>query len=128
VTNETRRPGTVDDGPALGPDFLDRLEGSLTQAEEERRRVAGMDRLRSLLPLGLLIGPIVAWRLLSVSSGSAHVVINLLAWLTFLLDVGVHVDTTVLTYLGLQAVPSIAGLLLLALVAATLLATRGDEA
>jgi hypothetical protein len=53
--------------------------------------------------------------------------INGLAWLTFLLDVGVQVDSAVLSYLGLQALPTIAGVLLFVLVSVSLLSRPRGE-
>ncbi len=105
----------------LPADFAQRLEASLRDADRERRRLHVVDRLRFVLPLILLIGPLVAWRLMQVSASGAHVMIDSLAWLAFILDVGVHLDSAVLTYGGLQAVPSIVGVALGVLVAARLL-------
>ncbi|GAC1634260.1 MAG: hypothetical protein NVS4B2_20780 [Chloroflexota bacterium] len=62
-----------------------------------------------------------------VSGGSVHVLIEAAAWLTFVLDVSVHVNTTILRYLNLQALPTLVGLLLLVLVTAGLLASREDS-
>jgi hypothetical protein len=103
----------------LHADFAQRLEASLRDADRERRRLHVIDRLRFMLPLALLIGPLVAWRLMLVSPSGAHVVIDTLAWLTFILDIGVNIDSAVLAYGNLQAVPSIVGVAL-----AVLLATR----
>jgi hypothetical protein len=55
------------------------------------------------------------------SPGGVHVYVNVLAWLTFILDVGVHVDTVVLAYLGFQALPTIVGFVLFILLTVTLL-------
>lgn len=112
--------------PGLHDDFLERLEASLEHAEQERRRHNALERARPLLPLGLPVGSLVAWKLLFVSGASAHVVISALAWLTFVLDVGVHLNTGVLAYLNLQALPSVVGLLLLVLVTVGLLTGEGE--
>jgi hypothetical protein len=74
-----------------------------------------------LLPLGLLIGPVIAWHVFLAGPGGTHTYVDLLAWLTFFLDVGVHGDSAVLSYLGLQALPTIVGFLLLLLLTVTLL-------
>lgn len=105
----------------LPSDFADRLEESLLAADRERSRRNRLQHLRRLLPLCLLIGPVVAWRLTLASPGGVHAYVELLAWVTFFLDVGVHGDSAVLSYLGLQALPSIVGFLLLSLLTATLL-------
>jgi uncharacterized Tic20 family protein len=105
----------------LPADFAQRLESSLREADRERRRLHAIDRLRYVLPLVLLIGPLVAWRLMQISASGSHVVIDTLAWLAFILDVGVHVDSAVLTYGSLQAIPSIVGIALGIMVAARLL-------
>ena len=105
----------------LPADFAQRLESSLRNADRERRRLHVIDRLRFVLPLVMLIGPLVAWRLMQVSTSGAHVMIDSLAWLAFILDVGVHADSAVLAYGHLQAVPSIVGIALGVLVAARLL-------
>ena len=105
----------------LPADFAQRLEASLRDADRERRRLHLVDRLRFVLPLVLLIGPLVAWRLMQVSASGAHVMIDSLAWLAFILDVGVHVDSAVLAYVRLQAVPSIVGAALGVLLAVRLL-------
>src|SRR5436309_15412100 len=102
--------------PSLPADFAQRLEGSLRLADQERRRRRLLNRAGVLLPIVLLVGPLVAWRLMLASPAGEKVTIAALAWLTFLLDVGVHVDTAVLSYLGLTALPSIIGVLLLALI------------
>jgi hypothetical protein len=119
-------------GPAVETRALDaafdlRLEQALRAADTARRRRHVQRRVQRLLPLILLIGPIVAWRLIVVSPGTVHVAIGALASLTFLLDVGVHVDTSVLSFLGLQALPTIVGGLLLVLVAVTLLSGSEEK-
>jgi len=116
-----------DPAPALHDDFLERVEASLAHAEQERRRHNALERVSGYLPLVLLIGPLVAWRLMFVSGDSTHVLIDSLAWLTFVLDVGVHLNTGVLAYLNLQALPTVVGLLLLVLVSCGLLTEKVDD-
>src|SRR5579884_352599 len=111
----------------LPPDFAARLEPALARADRERRRRLLLRRLRTLLPVVLLIGPIVGWRFMLVSPDGVHVGVATLAWITAIIDVGVHLDTTVLAYLGLQALPSIVGFLLFLLVAVTLLTSTQDR-
>ena len=120
-------PGIGKNIPDLGEAFLERIETSLVRAEGDRRRHDALQRVRPFLPLALLVGPVIAWRLMVVSPASTHVVVDTLAWLTFVLDVGVHVDTTVLAYLNLQALPSIVGGLLLLLVTYGLLTVPEDK-
>jgi hypothetical protein len=105
----------------LSADFEQRLEASLAVADRERRRRQWYGRGRRILAVVLLIGPVVAWRLTLVAPGGLHAVVEALAWLTFLLDVGVHVDNSALTYLGLQGLPTIVGALLFGLLALTFL-------
>jgi hypothetical protein len=112
---------------ALGSDFMQRLEESLRSADHLRRRRRMLQRVRSLLPALLLIGPIVAWRLMLVSPDGVHVSITALAWVTFLLDVGVHVDSALLSYLGLSLLPVVVGVLLLTLITAWLLSSPRGE-
>jgi hypothetical protein len=114
------RPSTPD-VESLPADFADRLEESLRAADRERARRHRFLRLRRLLPLGLLIGPVIAWHVFLAGPGGTHTYVDLLAWLTFFLDVGVHGDSAVLSYLGLQALPTIVGFLLLLLLTVTLL-------
>jgi uncharacterized Tic20 family protein len=112
----------------LPADFAQRLESSLQAADRERRRRQVMARLAVALPVVLLIGPLIAWRLMLASPDGVHVMIESLAWLAFLLDVGVHIDSAVLTYVNLQAVPSVVGVALAVLLAAQLLwYPRNDE-
>lgn len=112
----------------LPADFAQRLESSLQAADRERRRRQVMARLAVALPVVLLIGPLIAWRLMLASPDGVRVMIESLAWLAFLLDVGVHIDSAVLTYVNLQAVPSIVGVALAVLLAAQLLwYPRNDE-
>lgn len=105
----------------LPADFGQRLETALRAADRERRRRHLISRLRYALPIALLVGPLFAWRLMLASPNGAHLVIDTLAWLAFLLDVGVHVDSAVLTYTNLQAIPSIVGIALALLLAVQLL-------
>ena len=87
-----------------------------------------ISRFRVALPVALLIGPLIAWRLMLASPDGVHVMIDTVAWLAFLLDVGVHIDSAVLAYSNLQAVPSIVGMALAVLLAARLLwYPRNDE-
>jgi hypothetical protein len=112
--------------PVLSADFSRRLELSLQRADRERRRHLLFMRLRSLLPLVLLVGPVVGWRLMLATPDGVHVGINVIAWITFALDIGVHLDGSLLSALGLQALPTVVGALLLIVVAATLL-YHGEE-
>jgi hypothetical protein len=105
----------------LTPDFVQRLEHTLPQADDLRRRHVWVRRARRLLPLILLVGPVLAWRLMLASPDGVHVGITALAWVTFLLDVALHADTTLLSYLGLTALPTVVGALLMILLAASLL-------
>jgi hypothetical protein len=111
----------------LGSDFGWRLESALRAADHERRRRTFMRRVRSLLLVLLLAAPILGWQLTLAFPDGFHVTITALAWLAFILDVGVHLDRSFLSYLGLQAMPAIVGLLLLAMVTAWLLGTPGGE-
>lgn len=112
----------------LPADFGQRLESSLRAADRERRRHHLLSSFRVALPVVLLIGPLVAWRLMLASPDGVHVMIETLAWLAFLLDIGVHIDSAVLTYSGLQAIPSIVGVALAVLLAVRLLwYPRTDE-
>jgi hypothetical protein len=108
-------------------DFLARLEASLQDADRQRSRQTLLRRARRILPVVLLVGPVVAWRLILASPGSAHSSISALAWLTFLLDVGVQVDNALLGYLGLQWLPSVVGGLLLVLITGWLLSSPPEK-
>lgn len=108
----------------LAPDFAERLEAALRTADRDRRLHQWKQRVRRLLPVCLLIGPIAGWRLTLASPGGPHVYVDAIAWLAFLLDVGVHANGAMLSYLGLQALPTIVGFLLFILVSVTLL---GDD-
>lgn len=107
----------------LPADFADRLEVLLQSADQERRRRLTIRRAKRVVGVLLLLGPIVAWRLMLATPDGVHVGIAALAWIAFVLDVGVHVDTVFLAYLHLQALPSLVGLLLLVLVVGWLLGT-----
>jgi hypothetical protein len=124
---ETDRASGMSSEPRLAPDFTARLEEALAGADRDRRRRALLQRVRAFLPLVLLVGPIVGWRLMLASPDGVHVGIDTLAWITAVLDVGVHIDASVLSYLGLQALPSIVGFLLFVLVTLTLLGHRGEK-
>lgn len=113
--------------PELGADFVARLEKSLPKADGDRRRHQIAARAQRLLPLVLLIGPIAGWRLMLASPDGVHLSVEALTWLTFVLDVGVHLNTSILSYLGFQALPTIVGVLLFILVTATLLGHDREE-
>lgn len=106
---------------ALPSDFADRLERSLAAADDERRKRTWIARFRRALPVVLLIGPLIAWRLTLSTPDGVHIVISALAWISFVLDLGVHIDTSVLSYLGLVELPSILGILLTVTLAVSLL-------
>jgi hypothetical protein len=76
--------------------------------------------------LVLLVGPLLAWRLMLSTPDGVHVTVSALAWTTFVLDLGVHVDTSVLSYLGLSQLPSIIGALLMLMLSVSLL-WKGQE-
>jgi hypothetical protein len=107
--------------PELAADFSARLEGSLSLADDERRRRRRSTKLAALVPILLLIGPVVLWKLTSATTGGEHVAVDALVSLTLVLDAGLQVDTAVLTYLHLQALPFIVGAVLLFLTGAWLL-------
>ena len=111
---------------ALSSDFTDRLEQALAGADRQRRYRARYRRALSLLPLVLLVGPIVGWRLMGATPDGLHVGVTALAWSAFLLDVGVHVDSSVLSYLGLAELPTAVGLLILGVLTFWLLGDRGE--
>lgn len=114
--------------PELSPEFLARLETSLEHADQERRRHLLLLRLRKLMPLVLLIGPVIGWRLILASPDGVKIGVNALAWITFVLDIGVHLNTALLSYLHLQALPTLVGLLLFVVVTTTVLWTsKGPE-
>ncbi|HLJ68912.1 MAG TPA: hypothetical protein VKX16_16285 [Chloroflexota bacterium] len=109
--------------PKLPADFAERLERSLREADRERRRQMWLARARRALLLTLLVGPFVGWRLTLSAPSGLHLYIDVLSWLAFMLDAAVHVDASVLRYLGLQALPAVTGCLLFAMVTLTLLWT-----
>jgi|SRR5947209_3125939 len=113
--------------PGPAPDFAARLESALGQADRDRRRRLLLRRARAALPIVLLIGPIIGWRLMLVSPDGVHVGVATLAWISAVLDVAVHLDSVILSYLGLQALPAIVGFLLFALVTVTLLSSARDQ-
>jgi hypothetical protein len=113
--------------PLLDPDFTARLETRLGAADRDRRRYVLWRRLRSLLPLVLLVGPIVGWRLMLSFPDGVHVTIAALAWIAFVLDIGVHLDTSLLNYLGLSALPSVVGGLILVVLTGLLLIDSGGD-
>src|SRR5437868_2186987 len=112
---------------SLPADFADRLEGALESADRSRRKRAWYRRLLSLLPVALLVGPILGWRLMGSTPDGVHVAVAALAWVTFLLDVGVHVDTSMLNYLGLAQLPTIVGTLILVVLTCWLLSDKGGD-
>lgn len=118
------RTGPAQQESALTTDFSQRLEVSLRRADQSRRWRIVLRRVKSLLPLLLLISPIVGWRLMLASPDGLHVTIGALAWLTSLLDIAVHVDSVILLYLGLQALPSVVGILLLVVITGWLLSAH----
>lgn len=118
------RTGPAQQESALTTDFSQRLEVSLRRADQSRRWRIVLRRVQSLLPLLLLISPIVGWRLMLASPDGLHVTIGALAWLTSLLDIAVHVDSVILLYLGLQALPSVVGILLLVVITGWLLSAH----
>ena len=111
----------------LGSDFGWKLETALRAADQERRRRTLMRRVRKLFLVLLLAAPVLGWQLTLAFPDGFHIAITALAWLAFILDVGVHLDSSFLSYLGLQAIPAIVGLLLLAMVTAWLLGTPGGK-
>lgn len=113
--------------PVLDPDFTHRLESALPSADLDRRRRSRLRRARALLPVLLVLIPIVGWRLMLTTPDGVHVSIAALAWLTFILDVGMHVDSALLSYLGLQALPAIVGILLFVLITGWLLTAPPEE-
>jgi hypothetical protein len=112
----------------LPSDFAARLEASLQVADSERRRRALRARLAALVPVVLLAGPLLAWLLTSATPGGEHVAVDGLVSLTLVLDAGLHVDTAVLSYLHLAALPVIVGGLLLLMTALWLLWEDESEA
>lgn len=107
--------------PELAADFSARLEDSLSLADDQRRRRQRSAKLAALVPILLLVGPIVLWKLTSATTGGEHAAVDALVSLTLVLDAGLHVDSAVLSYLHLQALPFIVGALLLFLAGAWLL-------
>jgi len=105
----------------LHTDFSDRLERSLRAADAERRRRIWLRRARRVFLVALLIGPVLGWRLMLSTPDGVHVSIAALAWLTFVIDVAVHLDTGLLSYLGLAELPTIVGALLMLLLTVSLL-------
>jgi hypothetical protein len=110
----------------LDEGFSRRLELALPGADHTRRRRVVRGRIARFIPFLLLVAPVIGWRLILASPDGVHVTIGALAWVAFLLDVGVHVDASLLRYLGLQALPSIAGALLLFLITAWVLTSPSD--
>jgi hypothetical protein len=117
----------VEPRDTLPPDFTERLQRSLAAADGERQRRLWLRRARNALPLVLLVGPLLAWRLMLSTPDGTHVAVGALAWTAFLLDLGVHVDTSLLSFLGLSQLPSIVGALLMVMLTATLLWEESDR-
>jgi hypothetical protein len=111
----------------LPADFADRLADTLGLADRERIRRRRLLRLQKLAVVCLLVGPILGWRLMQISPAGVHVYVGALTWIAFFLDVGVHTDGQVLSFLGLQLLPSIVGFLLFVLVTLTLLTEERRE-
>jgi hypothetical protein len=111
----------------LGPEFAQKLEESLLAADEARWKRVVLRWVRAALPILMLTAPIIGWRLTFFSPNGVHVAINALAWLTFLLNIGVHIDAALLAYLNMGAMPSIVGLLLFVMVTASLLGGPRSE-
>ncbi|HZU12722.1 MAG TPA: hypothetical protein VFB58_07765 [Chloroflexota bacterium] len=103
------------------PDFARRIERSLNGADTARRWHQWKERARLALPVVLLAGPVIGWHLLQHTPGSGHMAVAALATVAFILDVGVHLDTSLLSSLGLADLPTVVGLLLLVMVAASVL-------
>ena len=104
---------SADTQVTLPADFGERLELTLASADRERRKRSWYRRSLRVLPVLLLIGPLLSWHLTMTAPDGVHVGIAALAWVTFVLDVGVHVDTSILSYLGLSQLPTIVGALIL---------------
>ncbi len=113
--------------PELDEEFTRRLELALPAADQSRRRRATRHRLARIAFGLVLVAPLAAWRLMLTSPDGVHVAINALAWITFILDVGVHVDSALLSFLGLQMLPSIVGGLLLGMIALWLLSVPREQ-
>jgi hypothetical protein len=111
------------DGDRLGDSFMLRLESSLGAADAERRRRLVRRRAQRAALAFMLLLPIVSWRLMLATPDGVHVAVGALAEVAFTLQIGVHLDTSVLSYLSLQALPTIVGVLLLAVVTAGVLVT-----
>lgn len=107
-------------------DFLDRLSVSLADADRERQRQALLRRITRLVPLALILGTLLAWHLTFTGPNGVHLVIHTLTWLALILDTGVNIDSSLLTYLGMQTLPTIVGALLFVLVTVTLLWEQKD--
>jgi hypothetical protein len=114
--------------PDLGDAFTRRVELSLVDADQRRRRRLWRQRVARVVPALLLISPVIGWRLMLARPDGVHVSVGALSWLTFILDVVVHIDSSVLRYLGLQALPTVVGVLLLIVITMWVLcAPRGNR-
>lgn len=112
--------------PSLPADFTQSLAGRLAAADRQREAWRWQRRLRRLLLVLLLGGPLLGWHLIATGHHDLALTIDVLTWLTFLLDVATRVDTEILRTLGLQFLPPLLGISVLVLVAAGLL-FRGNE-
>ena len=113
--------------PELGADFSARLENSLSIADVERRRRQWATRLASAIPILLLVGPLVLWKLTAATPGGEHAAVDALVSLTLVLDAGLHINSAVLSYLHLEALPFVVGTVLLLLAGTWLLWEEHEE-
>lgn len=111
----------------LPSDFAEVLESRLPSADRARKRQVLRAWLGRLMLLILLVGPLLSWRLTMTGSGDRHLTVHTLSWITFLLNVGTRVNGQILTSLHLQSLPTIAGVVLLLVVATGLLWVTGEE-
>lgn len=118
---------SVDYDSRVSEEFYGRLEDTLRGADRARRRLEWYRRLRRALPIVLLAGPILAWHLMGSSAGGVRASLDFITWLALMLDVAVHVNSRLLTYLDLQPLPVIVGSALFVLVAVTLLTHREER-
>jgi len=108
-------------------DFANRLEDALHRADRARARQPWVARGRVVLFALILAVPVIFWRLGGATHDGLGAAINALAWIAFLVDAGVHVDTSILSYLGLKALPVVVGIVIFGLVTATLLGGSEEE-
>jgi len=112
---------TLAEDPKLNPEFANRLEQSLERADQTLARRQWLGRIRTAAFVLILVTPILFWNLGGATHDGLGTSINLVAWLAFLLDVGVHINSGLLAYLGLRALPIAVGALIFVLVTVTLL-------